>query len=75
METFTTCTTCAVVIVNGDDSVWEDMTPDERASADAALEAMGWVSAQQIDFGGYFTCFVCDEVSLGERSVFESTTV
>lgn len=73
MESFTTCTTCAVVIVNGDDSVWEDMTPDERASADAAIEAIGMYDDHVVDHVGYFDCFVCDQIDIGACHTF--TTV
>lgn len=74
METFTTCTDCAVVIVNGDDSAWEDMTPGYRASADAALEAIGiYDSHEVVDHVGYFNCFVCDMVDIG--TCHEFTTV
>lgn len=73
MEAFTTCTTCAVVVVNGDDSVWEDMTPDERAAADASLESIGMYEDHTIESVGYFDCFVCDQVSIGECHEF--TTV
>ena len=73
METFTTCTTCALVVVNGDDSVWEDMTSDERSSADAALEVIGMYDDHTIDNTGYFDCFVCDEVAIGDCHAF--TTV
>lgn len=71
MESFTTCTTCAVVIVNGDDSVWDDFTPDERASADAAVDMIGMYEDHKVvDRGGYYGCFVCDQVSLGTAHEF-----
>lgn len=66
MDTFTTCTTCAVVIVNGDDSVWDDMTDDQRASADAAIDIIGMYEDHEVvDHVGYFDCWVCDMVDIG----------
>lgn len=73
MEMFTTCTTCAVVVVNGDDSVWDHMTHDQRTSAVAALEAIGMYEEHTVGHAGYFECFVCDEIHVGTRHTFAST--
>lgn len=66
MDTFTTCTTCAIVIVNGDDSVWDDMTPDQRIMAEISAEAIGvYDSHEVVDHVGYFDCWVCGMVDIG----------
>ena len=70
-DTFTTCHECAVGIVNGDDSAWEDWADDEKASADAAIEYIGNYDSFSIeDSGRYFDCFVCDDACLGDEYTF-----
>lgn len=71
MNTFTACDTCAVVVVNGDDSVWSDWADEDKASAESAIEYIGMYDAYEVeDSGGYFDCFVCDEVCLGDEYTF-----
>lgn len=63
----TICTNCATGLTNSDDSVWDDATDDERAAIDAAIEALGLVTLTPVDYGGggYFQCFVCDQIDIG----------
>lgn len=70
MDTFSTCTDCAIVIVNGDDSVWDDMPADQRAMAEIALDAIGMYDDHEVDHVGYFDCFVCDAISIGDCHTF-----
>lgn len=71
MDTFNTCHNCAVVIVNGDDSVWSDWSDEDKASASAAIEVIGMYDSYEAeDSGGYFDCFVCSEVCLGDEYTF-----
>lgn len=70
---FNTCDHCAVALVNGDLSGLEYFYGiEEMARIEASIESMGWVvMTETVDLGHYFTCFVCDEICLGEMSTFE----
>ena len=71
MNTFNTCHSCAVVIVNGDDSAWEDWSEEDKSSALSAIEYIGMYDSYDVeDSGRYFDCFVCDEVCLGDEYTF-----
>lgn len=61
----TICTTCATAPTNADDSVWDDATPEERADIDASVEALGVVTLEPYDHGGYYTCSICSQTNLG----------
>lgn len=64
------CDNCAVGIENADDSVWEDLTPDERAAVDATIEAMGLGTISLGIDQGYYRCYVCSQVAIGETHLF-----
>lgn len=68
---FNVCDTCAVGVVNGDDSVWDDFSEDDLASVEASIEAMDWVAPISVDDIGCFSCFVCDQVSYGKAHTFD----
>lgn len=71
MDTFTTCHSCAVVIVNGDDSAWEFWLEENQTSAKAAVELIGMYDSYEVeDSGQYFDCFVCDDLCIGEEFIF-----
>jgi len=72
-QTFDLCHECACEVINGDDSArdYYGLTDDERASRDAAIEAMGNVSMIGRQPGGCFACFVCDETMYSDSYVFE----
>lgn len=59
------CTNCATGMTNADDFVWDDATAEERASIDAAIESLGLVTLTEVDYGGYYQCFVCDQTDIG----------
>lgn len=65
------CTPCATALTNADDSVWDDHTPDERASIDASVEALGMVTLEPHDFPGYYVCFICSQTDLGTGYITE----
>lgn len=65
------CTNCATGMTNADDSVWDDTTEEERAGIDASIEALGLVTLTEHDFGGMFTCFVCNQADLGSGYLTE----
>lgn len=71
---FNTCNSCAVAVVNDDLSALEDSHGiEDMARIEASIESMGWVAmTETVDLGHYFTCYVCDEVCLGEMFIFES---
>lgn len=75
-EKFTLCEECACEVVNADFTGrdFSDLSEDNRASRDASIEVMGIVVLAEIHSNGYFTCFVCDEVSAGDANIFESIT-
>src|SRR5699024_8795512 len=61
-DTMTTiCTPCATALTNADDSVWEDHTPEERASIDASVDALGEVTLVPHNFSEYFGCCECNQ--------------
>ena len=70
---FNTCDHCAVAIENGDLSGLEFFYGvEDMARIEASIESMGWVTmTETVDLGHYFTCYVCDEVCLGEMYTFE----
>ena len=59
------CTTCATGMTNADDSVWDDLTDEDRAAVDASIEALGMVTLEPHDHGGYYDCFVCSQTDIG----------
>lgn len=71
--TFYTCHTCAVAVVNDDLSGLEYSNGiEEMDLIVASIEAMGLVTmTKKENNGGYFDCFVCSEVCLGEMATFE----
>lgn len=71
--TFETCHTCAVAIVNDDLSGLEySHWGEEMDRIVASIESMGLVTMiKEERAGGYFECFVCDEVCIGEMATFE----
>ena len=70
---FNTCGHCAVAIENGDLSGLESFYGiEDMDRIEASIESMGWVAmTETVDLGHYFTCYVCDEVCLGEMFIFE----
>ena len=70
---YNTCGHCAVALVNGDLSGLESFYGiEDMDRIEASIESMGWVAmTETVDLGHYFTCYVCDEICLGEMSTFE----
>ena len=70
---YNTCGHCAVAIENGDLSGLESFyRVEDMERIEASIESMGWVTmTETVDLGHYFTCYVCDEVCLGEMYTFE----
>ena len=70
---YNTCGHCAVALVNGDLSGLKSFYGvEDMARIEASIESMGWVAmTETVDLGHYFTCYVCDEICLGEMSTFE----
>lgn len=64
------CEYCAVGLVNADESAWEGKSDEDKAAIDASIESLGWgVIEERADGGGYFSCYVCNDVSI-DGSVF-----
>ena len=70
---YETCHTCAVAIVNDDLSGLEDhFWGDDMDRIVASIESMGLVTLVNTErSAGYFSCYVCDQICLGEMSTFE----
>lgn len=70
---YNTCNACAVALVNGDLSVLEYSNGiEDMDRIVASIESLGLVTLVKTeDHGGYFYCYVCDDVCLGEMSTFE----
>ena len=70
---FETCHTCAVAIVNDDLSGLENnFWGDEMDQVVASIISMGLVTMTSKErSAGYFSCYVCDQVCLGEMATFE----
>lgn len=60
---FNVCASCAVAIENDDFSAMDNET---EAKVRVSIELMGFVSLSNHSFPGYFDCFACDEVCIGE---------
>lgn len=75
-EKFTLCEECTCEVVNADFTGrdFSDLSEGDRATRDASIEVMGIVVLAEIRSNGYFTCFVCDEVSAGDANIFETIT-
>lgn len=71
---FETCHSCAVAIVNDDLSGLENhFWGDEMDQVVASIISMGLVTMTNTErSAGYFPCYVCDQVCLGEMSTFET---
>lgn len=70
---YQTCDHCAVALANGDLSGLEYFYGiEDMNSIVASIESMGLVTLVDTkDTGGYFECFVCSEVCLGQMAIFE----
>lgn len=70
-EKFLFCDSCAVVVVNCDDShIWD---ADERDRVAASIEAAGMVADTGEQWQGYGRCFGCGWDVIDPR-IFESCT-
>ena len=62
------CTSCAVVVSNGDTSHVSSST-EQRIEAN--LELTGWLSRLgTADLGGYYNCELCTQVDIGVTHVY-----
>ncbi|MGW1740016.1 hypothetical protein ACWCPQ_14520 [Nocardia sp. NPDC001965] len=68
------CHECACDVINADASGRDfyDLEPEEHASRDAAIEAMGIVVCVDTRHVGVFDCFVCDTHAYCDANVFEA---
>lgn len=72
--TFETCHHCAVALVNDDLSGLEYSNGiEDMARIEASIESMGMVTMiKEERAGGYFECYVCSEICLGDMATFEN---
>lgn len=70
---FETCNTCAIALVNCDMSGLEySHGIEDMDRIVASIESMGLVTMTKAEANsGYFECFVCGQICLGDKSFFE----
>ncbi|XAO35596.1 hypothetical protein SEA_MORGANA_162 [Gordonia phage Morgana] len=67
--TYLACGTCAVAVENGDDS---GIAEADIAVVEASIEAAGRITYQgNRGSTGYFDCWFCEEVVMGDPAIFE----
>lgn len=59
------CSDCHYVATYADDSSWDELDYETLSIREAALSDVSFLDVTPVSLG-YFDCYVCDEVSLGD---------